>query len=90
MTKPRVLNHHRDGFPNDAINIMRPGPWGNRHRIRKGCTHEQAVARHRADVLNSPMMQVAIKRELRGCDLVCCCKPKSCHGDIYIEVANVE
>lgn len=84
---PRVLNYHRDGFPADAVDIMSPGPWCN---WRTGCTSDQAIAQHRADVLGSYGMKQAIKRELRGKDLVCCCAPKPCHGDIYLEIANAD
>jgi hypothetical protein len=28
------------------------------------------------------------KKELRGKDLVCFCKPKACHGDILLKIAN--
>lgn len=29
-----------------------------------------------------------MKRELAGKDLVCVCKPESCHGDVILEIAN--
>lgn len=28
------------------------------------------------------------RRELRGRDLVCFCKPKRCHGDTWLRIAN--
>ena len=30
----------------------------------------------------------AIRKELKGKDLVCWCAPKSCHADILLEIAN--
>lgn len=28
------------------------------------------------------------RRELKGKDLVCFCKPKDCHGDVWASIAN--
>lgn len=85
---PRVLNFYRDGLPAGAIDCRRPGPWGNPHRIGLGVSRLDAVLAHRQMVLQSPSLRAAIKRELRGKDLVCVCKPKVCHCDVLLEIAN--
>jgi len=99
---PTVFNRYKDvgklGFQ-DAINIMRPSKWGNcfSHQYnawveeRNRCTSRQeAVDRYEQMVLSNPQMIKDIKRELRGKNLVCCCAPLICHGDILLRIANEE
>lgn len=95
---PRVLNKYRDVIPEDAVNIMRPGPFGNNFSHLQFAKHhpqmtwvptrEEAVERFRERVDSDPMFRKMIKRKLRGRDLVCCCKPAACHGDVLLKVAN--
>lgn len=85
--RPRLYGKGED-CPEDAVSIMRPGPWGNKFTVRE-YGRAEAVRLHREQVLNSPTFMAAIRRELRGKDLVCCCgKKQACHGSIYLEVAN--
>lgn len=44
--------------------------------------------RFKRDTNNDPTLRMAIRRELRGCDVVCFCAPLSCHGEIIVEIAN--
>lgn len=87
MSSPRVWNRRYPGVPEDAVSIMRPGEWGN-YETRPGMTQSKAVAAHKARVLADPELIAKIQRELRGKDLVCNCKPKACHGDILLALAN--
>jgi hypothetical protein len=75
----------RHDIPEGAVYIGRPGPWGNQFG---GLPRGEAIAKHRAWVLASPDVQAKAKCELRGRTLVCWCKPKACHGDVLLEVAN--
>lgn len=84
---PRVWNRRYPDVPEDAVNIMRPTEWGN-YETRPEMSRARAVAAHRARVLADPEFIAKIQRELRGKDLVCNCKPKACHGDVLLEVAN--
>ena len=43
---------------------------------------------HREWFLNNPKLVEDCKHELRGKVLIRYCKPKACHGDILLEVAN--
>lgn len=81
---PKVLNYHLDGFPEGAVNIMRGTPWGNPFPVEM-FGRDRAIALFIHNVL--PRLDVS---ELRGKDLVCCCKPKRCHGDYILEKANAE
>lgn len=85
---PRVLNRYRDAIPAGAVNIMRPGPWGNPFVIGKHGDRGTVIARYREWLLANPAKIEAARRELAGKDLVCCCAPQACHGEVLLEVAN--
>jgi hypothetical protein len=80
---PRVLNVHRDAVPPGAVNIMRPSRYSNPFVIGRDGPRSVVLHRFRTEVL--PQLDVS---ELRGKDLVCCCKPRACHGDLLLEKAN--
>jgi hypothetical protein len=85
---PRVLNKYVDGFPSGSKNIMRGTPWGNPFVVGKHGTREECVEKFCAWVCDQPDLIERARRELRGCDLVCCCSPRLCHGHIWIEIIN--
>lgn len=80
---PKVYNKYHGNAPADAVNIMRPGPYGNDYIVGVDGERGDCVALFVKHQL--PKMDVS---ELRGRDLVCCCKPKECHGDYILEKAN--
>lgn len=89
--EPKVWNFYYDeDLPDDAVVIMRPSEWGNPFRVRTGYTREQAIADHRKWVIGQPAVVDRIRGELRGKHLACCCKPKSCHGDFLLLLANLD
>lgn len=88
---PRVWNFNYDeDMPDDAVSIMRPGPWGNPFSLSRGYTRARAIAEHRAWVMSQPELVARIRRELHGKHLACCCKPKACHGDFLLWLANLD
>jgi hypothetical protein len=76
--------------PEGAVVVARPTKWGNPHRLRDHAPAD-AVERYRADLL-SGRLRVSVddvRRELRGRDLVCWCRPdRACHADVLLAVAN--
>jgi hypothetical protein len=63
-----------------CLSVARPSRWGNPHR-GKG-----AVERFRREA--APLLAAHARRELRGRNLACWCKPgASCRGDILLEMA---
>lgn len=94
--EPRVWNWHTPGYPKDAVNIMRPTKWGNPFSHWPGCgefylpTRNQCVAAYKEWILDPKQAALleALKFELRGKHLLCCCVPKMCHGNIILELAN--
>ena len=93
---PTVFNKYHKNAPQDAVYIGRGSKWGNPYtHIKEGTkaqfvvgTREEAVAQYRSWLMSQPELMDMVKKELKGCDLVCFCKPKSCHGDVLLEVAN--
>lgn len=80
-----VLNKHRDRIPADAIDIMRPSKFGNPFRI--GTNGDRASVIHLYEVwLKNQIHRGAVTAEelaaMDGKDLVCCCRPRACHGDV--------
>ena len=55
------------------------GVHGNRYEV---------IAKHMAMLESRSDLCDEVKKELRGKDLVCCCKPLKCHGDTLLEIAN--
>jgi hypothetical protein len=83
-----VYNIHQSGVPADAVNIMRPSKWGNPFKIGVDGTRTEVIEKFREYVFANPELLEQIRTELVGKDLICCCKPKACHGDILIEITN--
>lgn len=92
---PAVYNKYKNP-PEGAVYIGRPTKWGNpfTHLVGKTKaefvvpTREESVTKFREWFLSQPELVAAAKAELRGKDLICWCKPASCHGDVLLEIAN--
>ena len=72
------------------------GTWGNRYshlpshvegtvRVR---TREEAISRHREEVLADPELVEKIRTELKDKVLGCWCKPFACHAETLAAIAN--
>jgi len=48
------------------------------------------IAKHRELVLASPSYIARIRRDLTGHGLLCHCKPKACHCDLYVEICDAD
>lgn len=83
-----LLNKRKDRIPTDAVYIGRPGPYGNPFTIGKDGSREEVIEKHKNWILTQPELIQKVKTELRGKTLVCWCSPKSCHGDILLQIAN--
>lgn len=77
----------------------RPSKWGNKYSHLPGTlaqyqvtSREEAIERHKQDVLNDLKFQEEIKKELKGKVLGCFCRKKKnplpCHCDILAQIAN--
>lgn len=92
MIKGRVLNKYKKKHKDvPAINIMRPSKYGNPYILNKHGTRDEVVAKYKEYVLRqiaTGKWSVQELADLHGQNLLCCCKPKLCHGDVLIDVAE--
>jgi hypothetical protein len=84
----KVLNKYKDGIPKGSVYIGRPSKWGNPFVIGKDGDRDEVISKYREWLLSQPDKVAMVKHELAGKDVVCFCAPKSCHGDVLIEIAN--
>jgi hypothetical protein len=76
-------------LPNGVIVVTRPTKWGNPYPLDIG--RAEAVRRYKEDLLAGRLRITVedVRRELRGRDLACYCKPDElCHADVLLEIAN--
>ena len=76
-------------MPVGTVVVTRPTKWGNPHPLSLG--REEAVRRYRDDLVAGrlPVTVEDVRRELRGRDLACYCRPdESCHADVLMKIAN--
>jgi hypothetical protein len=90
---PKVYHKLDPNVPKDAVYVGRPTVWGNPYKIgakRPGgiMDRDDVIACYRTWIYTQPLYQDAVKRHLKGKDLVCWCAPKACHADILLEIAN--
>jgi hypothetical protein len=85
---PRVLNLHKDEIPEDAVYVGRPSSFGNPFHRGEGMDRIDTIQKYKEWVLSQPEMVEKIKRELKGKDLVCFCRPKPCHASVLLNIAN--
>ena len=89
MSETTVINI-KSGEKYD-INIMRPGRWSNPYSHLPFAnailvsSREEAIQKFEYYLRTTPKL-LNIIGELEGKILGCCCKPKACHGDIYIKL----
>ena len=79
MKKTRVVHCKKENYD---IYIGRPSKWGNPF---KDGTRKQVIEKYRKYILSNKELLDSLD-ELEGKILGCWCKPKSCHGDILVEL----
>jgi len=81
-----VLNkYHLKELPNNSVNIMRGSIFGNPFVIGKDGTRDEVIQKYKIYLWNRTKVDYAFKQAVLGLEdknLVCCCKPLACHGDI--------
>lgn len=95
---PKVYNKRHHGIPSSAVYVGRPTKFGNPFsHLTSGtlakyqtATRAEAVDKYEEWLRAQPDLVAAVKRELKGKDLICWCAPARCHGDVLIKIANEE
>ncbi len=67
--------------------IGRPGPFGNPFTVKE-YGRKLAFILFRKYFYQNPELQEKVRNELKDKILGCWCKPKTCHGDVYVEYLN--
>lgn len=91
-------------LPPNAINVARPGPWGNPFKVGRDGTQQQCVTMFKMLMLAHFCLtsKASIEEQkrsnnhigqniekLRGKDLACWCRIGTpCHADVLLELAN--
>lgn len=78
-------------MPPNTVKVDRNTIWGNPYRVGlyKNFTAQDAVDAFRRWLLPRPIFVDTIRRDLRGKNLACWCKPgEPCHADVLLEIAN--
>lgn len=88
MFKPKVLNFKTMRDTDTGISIMRPSRFSNPFRIGIDGTREEVIQKFKDYILSDSQRVEAVRKELKGKNLICCCKPLACHGDVLLEIAN--
>lgn len=68
------------------VYIGRPSKWGNPFSIGKDGTREEVIHKFREWIKTQPALLAALP-ELKDKILGCWCAPKTCHGDVLVELA---
>lgn len=94
MTKTTVVNYYHQPTQGDEfVYIGRPSKWGNpftftpQPGLKVLADRDRAVEAYREWIQTQSELMEALE-ELRGKTLVCFCKPKSCHGDVLVELVE--
>ena len=89
----RVVKCGREDYD---VYIGRPSEWGNpfthiKDRTTRAeflvRTREEAIEKYRHWIKQQPHLLEKLE-SLRGKKLGCWCKPKSCHGDVLVQMLN--
>ena len=89
--KPRVVHCKKEEFD---VYIGRGSKWGNPFSHKEGTlaehivgSREEAIAKYEEYLLSNQELVDSLP-ELKGKVLGCWCKPKACHGDVLLKLAN--
>ena len=69
------------------VYIGRPSKWGNPFEIGKDGTREEVIEKYRLWVQDQPHLMDSLS-ELSDKILGCWCSPKSCHGEVLMELVS--
>lgn len=84
----KVHNKYHKTAPEGAVYIGRGSPYGNPFTIGKDGTREEVCEKFEDYLESNSTLQVLVRTNLKGKDLVCFCSPKRCHGDTLLRVAS--
>jgi hypothetical protein len=84
-TRPRLWNRSDPDRPKRCSSIMRPSLLSNPYIVGFFGTREQCITEFERYARQSPRILAFIER-LDDADLMCCCAPMPCHGDVILRL----
>lgn len=87
----RVQLSRKKGWrmPANTVNVARPSKWGNPFKVGRDGTAAVVVERYLEKVTADAWQIAFIRKDLKGKNLACWCKPgEPCHADVLLELAN--
>lgn len=84
MKKTRVVNIKDEPYD---VYIGRGTKWGNPFKIGEDGNRKEVIAKFLRKILKDKELLSSIE-ELKGKTLGCHCKPKDCHGDVYVNLLS--
>ena len=90
MGRPKVVNI-RNVTKGKYKLVDRRTPYGNPFKIGPDGDRYTVLAKFRSWIMKPEQRELRkqAKKELKGKDLGCWCKPKSCHAEVWLELVNV-
>lgn len=85
---PKVYNIRWKTHPRDAKYVGRNTQWGNPYIIGVDGDRDEVCDLFLEYAINKNSTNPNWLKPLRGSDLVCHCKPKRCHADTLLILAN--
>ncbi|HDY90016.1 MAG TPA: DUF4326 domain-containing protein [bacterium] len=73
--------------PYDVL-IDRNTKYGNPYVVGIHGSREECIEKFRKKAYANPEFLALVRKELKNKTLACWCKPKACHGDIYVEICD--
>lgn len=72
-----------------AVVVSRPSKFGSPFMLKKESERATLIARYRKYLDAHPKLKKAARKELKGKNLACWCKPGlACHAEVLLRVAN--
>jgi hypothetical protein len=84
----KVYSKRDKSIPAEAVLVDRSSDWGNPFIMHKEWERDIVVNQFECYALWRLTIDPDWLLPLRGKDLVCWCKPKRCHADVLLELAN--
>ena len=86
MSETAVVNLMEEPYD---IYIGRGSIWGNPFHIGKDGSRTEVIAKYREYLLEHKGLMKLLPN-LKGKRLGCFCKPQACHGDVLVELIELE
>jgi hypothetical protein len=88
----RIVNKYKEPYD---VDITRASKWGNPFKIEKDKSgkeipgsRENVIRQFRDYIIKRDNLLKLIPVEIKDKTLGCVCKPKPCHGDVLVELAD--